>query len=120
MKTARRDGDQAALSGGGRLERENDLSSMQAMPWMGSYCCTNWNKDNPDKLSRRFVESFEKILREDRAFSTALTYDAFMLLADAIGGRIPLIRQRYGTPWHPPEGSRALPARSPSTTIATP
>jgi branched-chain amino acid transport system substrate-binding protein len=50
----------------------------------GNYCCSNWNKDNPDKLSLRFVEVFEKSYGRIVAVSPALTYDAFMLLADAI------------------------------------
>jgi branched-chain amino acid transport system substrate-binding protein len=49
----------------------------------GSYSCSNWNKNNPDKLSRRFVESFEKSYGRIVSFSTAQTYDSFLLLADA-------------------------------------
>jgi branched-chain amino acid transport system substrate-binding protein len=50
----------------------------------GSYCCSHWNKDSPDKLSRRFVESFEGSYGRIVSYTPSLTYDAFMLLANAI------------------------------------
>jgi branched-chain amino acid transport system substrate-binding protein len=49
-----------------------------------SYCCSHWNKDNPDKLSRWFVESFERSYGRIVSYTPSLTYDAFMLLANAI------------------------------------
>jgi branched-chain amino acid transport system substrate-binding protein len=50
----------------------------------GSYCCSAWNRNNPDRLSREFVESFEKSYGRIKSFSPPLTYDSFMLLADAV------------------------------------
>ncbi len=50
----------------------------------GSYCCSIWNRNNPERLSRQFVESFEKSYGRIKSFSPPLTYDSFMLLADAV------------------------------------
>ncbi|MCK7505106.1 MAG: ABC transporter substrate-binding protein [Desulfobacterales bacterium] len=50
----------------------------------GSYCCSHWNKDNPDRQSRRFVESFERSYGRIVSYTPSLTYDAFMLLANTI------------------------------------
>ncbi len=50
----------------------------------GSYTCSNWNKNSPDKASRRFVETFEKAYGKILSFSVPLTYDSFLLLAHAI------------------------------------
>jgi branched-chain amino acid transport system substrate-binding protein len=49
-----------------------------------SYTCSNWNKNSPDTESRRFVETFEKSYGKILSFSVPLTYDSFLLLADAI------------------------------------
>ncbi len=50
----------------------------------GSYCCSIWNRNNPDRSSRQFVETFEKSHGRIMSFSPPLTYDSFMLLADAV------------------------------------
>jgi branched-chain amino acid transport system substrate-binding protein len=50
----------------------------------GSYCCSNWNRNNPDRLNRQFVETFEKSYGKIMSFASPLTYDAFMLLADTV------------------------------------
>jgi branched-chain amino acid transport system substrate-binding protein len=50
----------------------------------GSYTCSNWNKNSSDKASQRFVETFEKAYGKILSFSVPLTYDSFLLLADAI------------------------------------
>ncbi len=50
----------------------------------GSYCCTSWNKNSPDRLSRKFVECFEKSYGKILSYTPPLTYDSFMLLADAV------------------------------------
>lgn len=50
----------------------------------GSYCCSNWNRNNPDRHSRQFVEAFEKSYGRIMSFSPPLAYDSLMLLADAV------------------------------------
>lgn len=50
----------------------------------GNYTCSNWNKNNPDNLSQRFVETFEKSYGRILSFAVPLAYDSFMLLADAV------------------------------------
>lgn len=50
----------------------------------GSYTCTHWNRNSPEKKSRTFVEGFEKSYGRITTPTPPLTYDACMLLADAI------------------------------------
>ena len=50
----------------------------------GSYSCSYWNKHNPDKFYRKSMENFEKDYGRITSQAVPLTYDSFMLLADAI------------------------------------
>jgi branched-chain amino acid transport system substrate-binding protein len=50
----------------------------------GSYTCSYWNRNSPDSQSKGFVNDFEKIYGRILSPSPALTYDSFMLLADAV------------------------------------
>jgi branched-chain amino acid transport system substrate-binding protein len=50
----------------------------------GSYCCDHWHRDNPDPVSRRFVAAYEKRYGKLLSSGPALSYDATLLLADAI------------------------------------
>lgn len=50
----------------------------------GAYYTTHWNRDNPSQKSRDFVKRFETKFGKIKQTTIPMTYDAVMLLADAV------------------------------------
>jgi branched-chain amino acid transport system substrate-binding protein len=50
----------------------------------GVYFANHWHPENPDPLSRKFLQTYEKENPNIRDSVTPLSYDAVMLLADAV------------------------------------
>ena len=52
---------------------------------IGTYCISHWHQENPDSQSRQFLQVYEKAYPSIKIDPiAALSYDAVMLLADAI------------------------------------
>lgn len=50
----------------------------------GAYYTTHWNRDNPSQISREFVKNYEAKFGEIKQTTIPITFDAVMLLADAV------------------------------------
>jgi branched-chain amino acid transport system substrate-binding protein len=50
----------------------------------GSYFCDQWHPDIPNQKSHQFIESFLKRYKDRKNLGGVMSYDACMLLADAV------------------------------------